>query len=73
VDETELERKLEKAAKSKNAASKTIKSVELQYTLLLCPKGKKECEPAYCSFRISDTCPFLEKWHFLVKKYNVSP
>jgi len=73
VGEIDLEIRLEKISKLENAKAIEIAVIEKEFTKLLCPKGKKECEPAYCSLRIANECPFLEKWHILVKKYNLSP
>jgi hypothetical protein len=72
VDEEELEKQIAKAAKSKRSGSSEIKRMEKLYTVLLCPKCKAECEPAYCTFQITNTCPFLAKWRSLSKKYSFS-
>ena len=72
MNQKELEKRLAKAAKSQDSCAAEIEEVERLYTELLCPKGKKICEPVYCTFQINNNCPFLDKWHFLVKKYKVS-
>jgi capsule polysaccharide export protein KpsE/RkpR len=71
VDETELEKQLANALKSQESYRLEIERIKKVYTVLLCPKEKSECEPAYCMFQITDKCPFLDKWSFLVKKYKL--
>jgi len=45
-----------------------LNKLERELVKKLCPKGyKKECEPAYCIFRYTDTCPFLKKWREITK------
>ncbi len=72
MGDEELEKQLAKAAKSRHSSRSEIKRLEKEYAVLLCPKGKEECEPAYCTFRITDTCPFLDKWRALAQKYKLS-
>lgn len=31
-----------------------------QLAAMLCPKGKKECEPGNCAYRISNSCEYLD-------------
>jgi len=71
VGETELEKQLAKASKSRNSSSSEIKKIERLYAIRFCPKGKEECEPAYCTFQITNTCPFLKEWRSLAKKYDL--
>ena len=70
MGEEELERQIAKAAESQSSGSLEIKRLEKLYASILCPKGKDECEPVYCTFQITNTCPFLDKWRFLAKKYS---
>ena len=37
-----------------------ISKLENELVKILCPKGKEICEPAYCTFRITDTCPYIK-------------
>jgi hypothetical protein len=71
VDENELELQLAKALESRESCQAEIKRIEKIYTTLLCPKGKSICEPAYCTFQITGTCPFLDKWRSIAKKYKL--
>lgn len=48
-----------------------IQSLQNQLVEQLCPKEKKECEPEYCTFRLTDTCPFLEEWHKILTEAHV--
>jgi len=70
--EKDLENQLENISKIPKR-SVEIKKIEKQFTTLLCPKGKNECEPAYCTFQITNTCPFLDRWRSMVKKYGLTP
>jgi hypothetical protein len=70
LDEDELERQIAEAAKSQRLGSTEIRRLEKLCASLLCPKGKPECEPVYCTFQITNTCPFLDKWRSLSKKYS---
>jgi hypothetical protein len=45
-----------------------IERLQNQLVQALCPKGKEECEPAYCMFRITDTCPFLREWNNILEE-----
>jgi len=68
----ELEKQLEEAYKLRQLSEEKIIEIEHALTKLLCPKGKAECDPAYCTFQITDSCEFLKKWRSLVTKYNLS-
>jgi hypothetical protein len=70
VEEKCLEEKLATLFKEKEKIDKEIDKLEKQLTKQLCPKGKKECEPAYCTFRITNTCPFLKKWRKISHKFG---
>jgi hypothetical protein len=54
-------------AKKEKETERELNKLERELVKELCPKGKKECEPAYCTFRITDTCPFLKKWREISK------
>jgi hypothetical protein len=62
VDTESLKKKRAAIAKKEKDAERELNTLERQLVKKLCPKGKKECEPAYCTFRYTDTCPFLKKW-----------
>ena len=70
MNEEELDKQAAKAFNSQKANQAEIKRLEIEYTKLLCPKGKKECEPAYCSLRISNECPFIIKWRSISKVHH---
>jgi len=38
----------------------------------LCPKGKEQCDPAYCTLRITNTCPFIREWSEILDSANIS-
>ena len=68
MNEDRPEKKLHKLLKEKKEKEIEIEKLERQLTKELCPKGKQECEPAYCTFQITDTCPFLKKWRKISKE-----
>lgn len=59
--------------KEKENIEKEIEKLQNELVQKLCPKGKKECEPTYCVFRLTDSCLslILEKWHKILKEANV--
>jgi hypothetical protein len=67
VDKEDLRKRRSSIAKKERATEQALNRLERQLVKELCPKGKKECEPAYCTFRITNTCPFLEKWRTISK------
>lgn len=58
----ETQKRIVVLLKEKKRIEKEIEKLKNQLVKQYCPKKKKECEPAYCTFRITDTCPFLTKW-----------
>lgn len=58
---------LSKQKKRENIDPK-IEKLQNQLVQKLCPKKKKECEPAYCVLRITDSCPFLDEWRSIEKE-----
>jgi hypothetical protein len=67
VDRESLKKRRTSVAKKEKDADQELNKLERQLVKKLCPKGKKECEPAYCTFRYTDTCPFLKKWREISK------
>lgn len=67
MERKELRKKLLSLKKNRQAIDREISKLEKQLTKELCPKGKVFCEPAYCLFQISDSCPFLKEW----RKYSI--
>jgi hypothetical protein len=68
VDKGKLKKKRAKIAKDEGKTERELKRLERELVKELCPKGyKRECEPAYCIFRYTDTCPFLKKWREISK------
>jgi len=63
LDEEQLKKKIVTFLKEKRKIEKQIEKLQNQLVQQLCPKRKQECEPAYCTFRVTATCPFLKKWH----------
>jgi hypothetical protein len=70
VSEEQLRRQVAKLSKQRKDLDKEIEKIQKQLARKLCPKRKKECEPAYCIFRITKSCPFLEKWHEIAQEIN---
>ena len=71
MNEKDFEKQLAEFSKLRTSSNKDIKRIEHEFTKSLCPKGKMVCEPSYCIFQITNTCPFLKKWRYLVEKYNI--
>jgi len=57
--------------KQRNKIEQKIEILQNELTKQLCPKGKSVCEPAYCSFRLTDTCPFTKKWSEILDEAEV--
>jgi len=65
--ETMRKKRIAISSKEKKT-ERELNELERELVKKLCPKGyKKECEPAYCTFRYTDTCPFLKKWREITK------
>jgi hypothetical protein len=67
-----LEEQLQLLCKNRIENQDAINDIERKLTALFCPKGKSECEPAYCIFRRTDSCDFLNRWRVIIKKYSVT-
>lgn len=63
MSEDQLKKKLIILARKKKKIENEIDKLEKQLVRKYCPKGKHECEPAYCVLRVTGTCPFLKEWH----------
>lgn len=68
VELAKLEKQLEALCENKRQNQELINDVEKRLTSLLCPKGKNECDPAYCTFRTNDNCEFLKICSFSKKE-----
>jgi hypothetical protein len=68
IELEKLESELQDLNKNRTNNQEAIKSIEKRMTILLCPKGKNECEPAYCVFRMTNNCDFLSKWRSICVK-----
>ncbi len=62
MNEKELEKQLVALLREKKKIEGRIDKLERELVRELCLKGKTECEPAYCTFRLTSTCPFIKKW-----------
>lgn len=71
MDKEQLRRKVITLFKEKKKIEEEIQKIQNQLVQQLCPKEKQECEPAYCTFRITDTCPFLEEWSKILEEGQV--
>jgi hypothetical protein len=67
VDKEDFRKERRAITKKEKETEQALNRLERQLVKELCPKGKKECEPAYCTFRITNTCPFLKKWRKISK------
>lgn len=71
MSETELSEEIINLFKKKEKLNREIDELQNKLVKKLCPKGKSQCEPAYCTFRITDSCPFLERWQNILSEANV--
>ena len=62
----ELIKKVKDLSEKKEEIEIELKKIENTLVKNLCPKNKEECEPAFCSFRCTDTCPFIIEWKNLL-------
>jgi cell division protein FtsB len=64
----EQRKKLASLFKERERIDREINALEKQLVKELClKKGKTICEPEYCTFRYTDTCPFLKEWRKISK------
>jgi len=56
--------------KEKRRIEKELQDLENQLAKELCPKRKSSCEPAYCTFMLTNTCPFLKEWHAITSGFE---
>lgn len=68
MNEVPLKEKIIALFKKKKEIEKEIEKLRDNLVKQLCPKHKHECEPAYCIFRITNTCPFLKIWREILKE-----
>lgn len=67
----QLKTKIVTLFKEKEKTEKEIEKLQNKLVQQLCPKDKQECEPAYCTFRMTETCPFLKEWYKVLKEAQV--
>jgi len=58
----EIKRRIITLLREKENKEKEIEKLQNQLVQQFCPKEKQKCEPAYCAFRITETCPFIQEW-----------
>lgn len=63
-----MRKKLVALFKEMKKIEEEIQKIQNQLVQQLCPKKKEECEPAYCTFRITDTCPFIKEWNKILEE-----
>lgn len=68
LDKEQIIKKATSLFKEKGNIEKEIEELQNQLVRETCPKEKQECEPAYCMFRITDTCPFLKEWRRILEE-----
>lgn len=71
MSEKELVKKIVALLRQRNKIEQKIQNLQNKLTKRLCPKGKSICEPAYCTFRLTDTCPFTKKWSTILDEAEV--
>lgn len=71
MSEKELVKQVVALLKQRNKIEQKIENLQNELTKLLCPKGKSICDPAYCTFRLTDTCPFTKKWSAILDEAGV--
>ncbi len=67
----EVRRELITLLIEKEKKDNQIKNLQNKIVQILCPTKKKECEPAYCAFRITVTCPFISEWRVLLEETQI--
>lgn len=63
LNNEEIKKKIVSLVEKKQKIEREIELFQNQLVHQLCPKQKNECEPAYCTFRITETCPFIQEWN----------
>ncbi|MEM3726251.1 MAG: hypothetical protein QXK98_05245 [Candidatus Bathyarchaeia archaeon] len=71
MNKEQLRKKIIDLFQKKGKIEEEIQKLQNQLVQQLCPKEKQECEPAYCTFRITDTCPFLKEWSKILEEGHV--
>lgn len=67
MEKKERRKKIVNLLEERKRIDNEINELEKQLVKELCLKGKTSCEPAYCTFRYTNTCPFLKEWHRISK------
>lgn len=72
MSKKQLRTKLIKLLRTEAGVESEIAKLQNQLVRQLCPKRKKGCEPAYCTLRVTETCPFLEEWREILVEAKAS-
>lgn len=67
----ELRKRVVSLFNKREGIEKEIEKLQNQLVQQLCPKEKQECEPEYCMFRLTDTCPFVKEWRKILEEAQV--
>ena len=67
----QLEKQIVSLYNKRKTIDEEIKKLQNQLVQELCPKEKQECEPEYCTFRLTDTCPFIKEWRKILEEARV--
>lgn len=62
MNKEEIKMEIINLLKKKKDIEKEIDILLNQLVQQLCPKQKSECEPAYCIYCITETCPYIKEW-----------
>jgi hypothetical protein len=71
VDEEQLRKRIIELSKQKKNIDKEMQELQNLLVQKLCVKKKEECEPAYCVFRMTDSCSFLDEWRSILKETKI--
>jgi len=68
VSKEHIRKEIITLTKKKESLDREIGKLQNQLVRKLCPKKKRECEPAYCVLRLTNSCPFLDEWRSIEKE-----
>lgn len=71
MNEERIKNRIISLFKQRQNIEKEIEKLQNELVQRSCPKGKQECEPEYCVFRLANTCPFLKKWREMLEEAGV--
>jgi len=72
MDKVQIIKKVADLFQQKHNLEEEIQRLQNELVRRLCPKEKTECEPTYCMFRLTNSCPFIKRWTNILENAGVA-